>query len=244
MQRVDGRSPGELRPIQFDLGFNAWAEGSCLITVGFTRVLVTATIEEKVPPFWRGQGLGWISAEYGMLPRATHERNHREATRGKQQGRTIEIQRLIGRSLRAAVDLKALGERSILLDCDVIQADGGTRTAAITGGFMAMTQALLKLHKNTPFAAPPLRGWLGAISAGLTNGETYLDLNYQEDSQIGVDVNIVMTSHHELVELQGSSERGLFNRTQLFQMLDVVEAGIDQIVALERQTLPDGEKLM
>ncbi|AUW93040.1 ribonuclease PH [Sulfobacillus thermotolerans] len=244
IQRRDGRSNDAIRPVELQMGFNEWAEGSCLITAGHTRVLVTATVEDRVPPFVRGTGQGWISAEYGMLPRATNDRTFREATRGKQQGRTVEIQRLIGRSLRAAVNLKAMGEKSILLDCDVIQADGGTRTAAITAGFMALTQALLKIHKATPFTGKPLKDWTAAISVGLSMGEVYLDLDYHEDVQIGVDMNVVMTSQHQLIEIQGTAEHGLFSRQQLDLLLDFVEPGIDELVALERQALPEGALLI
>ncbi len=244
IQRHDGRSNDAIRPVELQMGFNEWAEGSCLITAGHTRVLVTATVEDRVPPFVRGSGQGWISAEYGMLPRATNDRTFREAARGKQQGRTVEIQRLIGRSLRAAVNLKAMGEKSILLDCDVIQADGGTRTAAITAGFMALTQALLKIHRTTPFAAKPLKDWMAAISVGLLMGEVYLDLDYHEDVQIGVDMNVVMTAQHQLIEIQGTAEHGLFSRPQLELLLDFVEPGIDALVALERQALPEGAQLI
>ncbi|SMC02678.1 RNAse PH [Sulfobacillus thermosulfidooxidans DSM 9293] len=242
--RQDGRSNDAIRPVDFQLGFNAWAEGSCLISVGNTRVLVTATVEDKVPPFVRGSGQGWVSAEYGMLPRATHERTMREAARGRQQGRTIEIQRLIGRSLRAILNLKALGEKSILLDCDVIQADGGTRTAAITAGFMALTQALTKIHKTSAFTTKPLKDWMAAISVGLHGDEVYLDLNYHEDSQIGVDMNVVMTSKHQLIEIQGTAEHGLFSRTQLDLLLDFVEPAIDELIALEKSVLPEGALLI
>lgn len=244
IRRHDGRSNDAIRPVELQMGFNEWAEGSCLITAGHTRVLVTATVEDRVPPFVRGSGQGWISAEYGMLPRATNDRTFREAARGKQQGRTVEIQRLIGRSLRAAVNLKAMGEKSILLDCDVIQADGGTRTAAITAGFMALTQALLKIHRTTPFAGKPLKDWMAAISVGLLMDEVYLDLDYHEDVQIGVDMNVVMTGQHQLIEIQGTAEHGLFSRPQLELLLDFVEPGIDALVALERQALPEGAQLI
>lgn len=244
MIRRDGRSNDAIRPVDFQLGFNAWAEGSCLISVGNTRVLVTATVEDKVPPFMRGSGQGWVSAEYGMLPRATHDRTLREAARGRQQGRTIEIQRLIGRSLRAVLNLKALGEKSILLDCDVLQADGGTRTAAITAGFLALTQALAKIHKTTAFTTKPLKDWMAAISVGLLGDEVYLDLNYHEDSQIGVDMNVVMTGKHQLIEIQGTAEHGVFTRAQLDLLLDFVEPAIDELVALEKMALPEGALLI
>lgn len=243
-ERTDGRPTSAMRPVSFELGFNAWAEGSCLVTVGQTRVLVTATVEDKVPPFLRGTGQGWVTAEYGMLPRATHERTHREAVRGRQQGRTVEIQRLIGRALRAAVNLDALGDRTVVIDCDVMQADGGTRTAAITGGFMALMQALLAVHRTAPFAKPPLQGWMAAISAGLRSGEPVLDLDYGEDSRIDVDMNIVMMSGHRLVEIQGTAERGQFDRRQLNRLLDVVEPAIDELIAMQRQGIPEGASLI
>lgn len=243
-KREDGRSNNTIRPIRLEMGYNAWAEGSCLITAGMTKVLVTATVEDKVPPFIRGSGQGWISAEYGMLPRATHDRTHREAARGRQQGRTVEIQRLVGRALRAALDLKVIGEKSILLDCDVVQADGGTRTAAITAGFMALLQALHRMKKTTGFSSPPAYGWMAALSVGLKNGIPMLDLNYHEDSQIGVDFNVVMISGGHLVEIQGTSEHGLFNRTELNKLLDVTEPAFEQVYSLERETFPEGAELI
>ncbi len=242
--RGDGRADNQLRAIQFTVGYNAWAEGSCLIDMGNTRVLVTATIEDRVPPFVRGTGQGWISAEYGMLPRATHDRTLREAARGKQQGRTVEIQRLIGRALRAAVNLKTLGERSILLDCDVLQADGGTRTASITAAYLALMQAVLKIHRITPFAVPPFKDWLSAVSVGLKEGHPLLDLNYEEDSHIDVDLNLVMTGRHQIVEIQGTGEHGWFNLDSLFDLIDVAQVGIDSIVAQQREAFPEGEILV
>lgn len=244
MERVDGRMADELRPMELTLGTNAWAEGSCLFKMGNTHVLVTATVEEKVPPFWRGNGQGWISAEYGMLPRATQERTLREAVRGRQQGRTVEIQRLIGRALRAALDLKALGERSILLDCDVLQADGGTRAAAISAGFMAVLQALHRMGQKTTFATPPVRGWMAAVSVGWHMGEALLDLSYIEDSHIGVDLNLVMNHRHQISEIQGTAEHGLFSRSQLNQLLDLAELGVDRIIELQQQIFPEGAGLV
>lgn len=244
MTRDYNRGPQAIRPVQFAMGFNAWAEGSCLVTMGMTKVLVTATVEEKVPPFLRNSGQGWVNAEYGMLPRATHDRTHREATRGKQQGRTIEIQRLIGRSLRASLDLKALGERSILLDCDVLQADGGTRTAAITAGFLAMLQAITRVHEKTPFATKPVVGWLAALSVGLEGKDALVDLNYTEDSRIGVDLNVVMLSGGQLVEIQGTAEHSLFDRVLLNQVLDAVEPGIGQLHQLQREAFPSGQQVI
>lgn len=244
MQRSDGRAADELRPLHLEMGTNAWAEGSCRIRLGLTEVLVTATVEDKVPPFLRGQGLGWVTAEYGMLPRATHERTMREAARGRQQGRTVEIQRLIGRSLRAAIYPKALGERSILIDCDVLQADGGTRTASITAGFLALLQALSRVRSRVGFNAPPVKDWLAAISLGLADGMPLLDLNYQEDSEIGVDLNIVMLGSHALVEIQGTAEHGAFDRDQFNRLLDLAEAGIDRLVAGGRAAFPEGAELV
>ena len=244
MVRGDGRAANELRPITFQVGYNAWAEGSCLIDMGNTRVLVTATVEDRVPPFVRGTGQGWISAEYGMLPRATHDRTLREAARGRQQGRTVEIQRLIGRALRAAVNLKAMGERSVLLDCDVLQADGGTRTAAITAADLALMQAMLKIHKTHPFTTRPFKDWLAAVSVGLKDGEALLDLNYAEDSHIDVDLNLVMTGRHQMVEIQGTGEQGWFNLDSLFDLVDLAQSGIDHMVEQERAALPEGEALV
>ncbi len=244
MSRSDGRTADELRPLELTMGCNAWAEGSCLIQLGNTRVMVTATVEDKVPPFMRGQGQGWITAEYGMLPRATQERTIREAARGRQQGRTVEIQRLIGRSLRAAVNAKALGERSILIDCDVLQADGGTRTASITAGFLALLQALSRLQQRVKFSAPPIHDRLAAVSLGIQQREVWLDLNYIEDSRIGVDVNVVMLGHHQLVEIQGTAEHGSFDRVQLNRLLDAAELGIDRLIAAGRAAFPQGDDLI
>lgn len=226
------------------MGVNAWAEGSCLLKMGNTHVLVCATLEEKVPPWWRGQGQGWLSAEYGMLPRATQERTQREAVRGRQQGRTIEIQRLIGRALRAALDLKALGERSILLDCDVLQADGGTRAAAVSAGFMAVLQALARFTGKTAFANPPVRDWFAAVSVGLYQGEALLDLSYPEDSQIDVDLNLVMNGRRQLSEIQGTAERGMLSRKDLNRLLDLGEAGIERILNEQRRIFPEGANLI
>lgn len=244
MQRSDGRTADELRPLHLEIGSNAWAEGSCRIRLGLTEVLVTATVEEKVPPFLRGQGLGWVTAEYGMLPRATHERTIREASRGRQQGRTVEIQRLIGRSLRAAIRPKVLGERSVLIDCDVLQADGGTRTASITAGFLALLQALARVRERAGFSSAPVKDWLAAVSLGLADGIPLLDLNYREDSEIGVDLNIVMLGSHALVEVQGTAEHGAFDRDQFNRLLDLAEAGIDRLVAAERKAFPGGTDLV
>ncbi|MCY0865719.1 MAG: ribonuclease PH [Sulfobacillus sp.] len=244
MVRADGRDALDIRPLRLELGFNAWAEGSCLITVGRTQVLVTATVEEKVPPFMRGTGQGWIQAEYAMLPRATQERTHREAVRGRQQGRSVEIQRLIGRALRGALDLSRLGERSVILDCDVLQADGGTRTAAITAGFMALWQALLSIHRKSPFHAPPLKGRLAAVSVGLQNGQPLVDLTYAEDSVIGADFNLVRLSTGDWVEIQGTAEHRLFSRTELDALLDAAEIGLSAIDMIQAETFPEGAVLI
>ncbi len=242
--RPDGRQPADLRPMRLNLGYSRWAEGSCLIEAGDTRVLVTATVEEKVPPFVRGTGQGWIQAEYAMLPRATQERTHRESVRGRQQGRSVEIQRIIGRSLRAALFLPRIGERSIIVDCDVLQADGGTRTAAITAGFMALWQALWTIHQKTPFEKPPLRARLAAISVGVKHGATLLDLSYAEDVDVDVDFNLVRLSTGDWVELQGTGEHSAFSRDQLNQILDVGTVGLDQIDAIQRATFPQGANLI
>ncbi|PSR22291.1 MAG: ribonuclease PH [Sulfobacillus acidophilus] len=242
--RPDRRARDELRAVKLELGYSRWAEGSCLIHAGGTIVLVTATVEDKVPPFVRGSGQGWIQAEYAMLPRATQERTHRESVRGRQQGRSIEIQRLIGRSLRAALYLNRLGERSIILDCDVLQADGGTRTAAITAAFMALWQAVHAMHKKTPFEKPPFRGRLAAVSVGLKNGESFLDLSYQEDVEIDVDFNLARMSTGQWVELQGTGEHSAFSREQLDQILDLGAAGLDRLDVIQRDAFREGAGLI
>ncbi len=242
--RPDGRKQDEIRPIHLEMGYNRWAEGSCLIEQGNTRVLVTATVEEKVPPFVRGSGQGWIQAEYAMLPRATHDRTHRESVRGKQQGRSIEIQRLIGRSLRASLYLHRLGERSIILDCDVLQADGGTRTAAITAGFMALWQAVDAIHQKTPFDKPPFRGRMAAVSVGLKAGQSLLDLSYHEDVDIDVDFNLVRLSTGDWVELQGTGEHQAFSRPKLDEILDLASLGLDEIDLIQQEGFPKGAKLI
>jgi len=242
--RPDGREPAQLRAVELEMGFNRWAEGSCLIQAGQTRVLATATVEDKVPPFVRGTGQGWVQAEYAMLPRATHERTHRESVRGRQQGRSIEIQRLIGRSLRACLHLDRLGERSFIVDCDVLQADGGTRTAAITAGFMALWQAVHGMHRRQPFERPPFRGRLAAISVGLKDGQGLLDLSYQEDVAIDVDFNLVRLSTGHWVELQGTGEHAAFTREQLDSILGLGAQGLDELDALQRHTFLPGEALI
>lgn len=239
--RADERQPFQLRSIQIDTDYLMHPEGSVLITVGNTKVICTATIEEKVPPFMRGQGKGWVTAEYSMLPRATGQRNIRESAKGKVTGRTMEIQRLIGRALRAVVDLDALGERTVWIDCDVIQADGGTRTASITGAFVAMTIALHKLFKNRKMNKYPIKDFLAATSVGiLEDNKVVLDLNYIEDSQAKVDMNIVMTGNGEFVEVQGTGEESTFSYDQLQLLLKAAQDGISEL--FERQRIAIGEE--
>lgn len=236
--RFDGRKKDELRQIEMIPGYIKHPEGSILITVGDTKVICSASVEDRVPPFMRGEGRGWVSAEYAMLPRATERRNIRESSKGKVTGRTMEIQRLIGRSLRAVVDLDALGERTIWLDCDVIQADGGTRTASITGAFVAMVIAIGKLHEATPFAKFPVKDFLAATSVGLLeNGDTALDLNYVEDSAAAVDMNLVMTGAGRFAELQGTGEEATFSEEELSELLALGKKGIQELVALQKDIL-------
>jgi ribonuclease PH len=235
--RPSGRAPDELRPVRFTRGFIKHAEGSTLVEFGDTRVLCTASIEDTVPPFLRGKGQGWITAEYGMLPRSTHTRSAREAARGKQSGRTQEIQRLIGRSLRAVVDLKALGERTITIDCDVLQADGGTRTAAITGGHVALVDACEALIRRRVLSASPLHGQIAAVSVGIVGGTAVLDLDYSEDSQAETDMNVVMNNGGAFVEIQGTAEGHAFRRHELDALLDLAAAGIGRLLALQSQAL-------
>jgi ribonuclease PH len=227
--RPSGRAPDQLRTLSFEPGFTKHAEGSCLVSFGDTRVLVTASVEDRVPPFLRGKGQGWVTAEYGMLPRATHTRGNREAAKGKQSGRTQEIQRLIGRSLRAVVDLKALGERQITIDCDVIQADGGTRTAAISGAWVALRLAVngLKLDKD------PIVKQVAAVSCGIHNGQAVLDLDYVEDSTAGSDGNFVLTSDGAIVEAQLTAEGETFDEEGLLRLLRLARIGCDQIFAAQ-----------
>ena len=231
------RQPGELRPLCITRQFTRHAEGSVLIAVGDTRVLCTASVEESLPPFLRGKGQGWVTAEYGMLPRSTHTRSAREAAKGKQSGRTQEIQRLIGRSLRAVVDLVALGERQITLDCDVLQADGGTRCAAITGAWVALADACAGLVAAGKLAANPLRDHVAAVSVGLYDGEPVLDLDYAEDSACDTDMNVVMTGGGGLVEVQGTAEGEPFSRRQLDSLIDLAGGGIMQLVLAQREAL-------
>ncbi len=237
MNRPSQRAYDQLRQISLQRHYTRHAEGSVLASFGDTRVLCNATVEEKVPPFLRGKGRGWITAEYGMLPRATNSRTAREATRGKQSGRTLEIQRLIGRSLRQAVDLKALGERCIRFDCDVLQADGGTRTASITGGFVALADAICGLRKSGALKTNPLRHQIAAISVGLYAGEPVLDLDYAEDSNAQTDMNIVMNDAPGFVEIQGTGEEAAFSHDELLAMTALASKGIEQLFALQREVL-------
>ncbi len=227
--RPSGRNLGEMRAVSIETGVTKHAEGSCLIRVGDTHVLCTATIEDRVPPFIKGSGLGWVTAEYGMLPRATNTRMRREAAAGKQGGRTVEIQRLIGRSLRAGVDRSALGERQITVDCDVIQADGGTRCAAITGGWVALKIAVNKLMKLGDVTSDPLTDPVAAVSCGIYAGQLVLDLDYPEDSQAGVDGNFIMTGSHRLIEVQMSAEGATYSREQMNGLLDLAEQGVAEL---------------
>ncbi len=224
--RTNGRAEEELRSIRLEPGVSKHAEGSCLARFGDTHVLCTASVEDRVPPHVLGTGAGWVTAEYGMLPRSTHERMAREASRGKQGGRTLEIQRLVGRALRAAVDLRQIGQRTITVDCDVIQADGGTRTAAITGGFVAMAHAVRRLRKQGTISANPVKRHVAAVSVGILGGAVCLDLDYDEDSTAEVDMNVVATGELELVEVQGTAEGKAFGRAQLDRMIDAALKGI------------------
>ncbi len=235
--RSGGRAADQLRPVRITRGYTVHAEGSVLIEFGHTRVLCTASVEEKVPPHKRGSGEGWVTAEYGMLPRATHTRGDREAARGKQSGRTQEIQRLIGRSMRAVFDLRKLGERTIHLDCDVIQADGGTRTASITGAFVAAQDAVNGLLAQGKLADSPITDHVAAISVGIQGGTPLLDLDYTEDSTCDTDMNVVMTGAGSFVEVQGTAEGVPFSRREMDQLLALAENGIAELVSLQRQSL-------
>jgi len=237
ISRSDDRSPAQIRSVKITRHYIKHADGAVLIEFGDTKVICTATIAEQIPPFLRGQGQGWLTAEYGMLPGSTHSRMQREAARGKQSGRTMEIQRLIGRALRAVVDLKQLGERTIQIDCDVIQADGGTRTASITGAFVAVHDAVGQLLKRQIIAASPIRDHVAAISAGIYQGVPLLDLDYSEDSSCDTDMNIVMTGNLDIVEVQGTAEGEAFNRKELNEMLDLAQQGIQELIALQKQVL-------
>ena len=235
--RSDNRNPDQMRPVKIVRDFITTAEGAVLIEVGNTRVICTASIEETVPTFMRNSGKGWITSEYGMLPRSTLTRSVRDATKGRQSGRTHEIQRLIGRSLRAVTDLERLGERTIWIDCDVIQADGGTRTASITGAFVALGLALEKLVEAGTLTSVPLRDFVAAVSVGVVDGEVLLDLNYEEDSRADVDMNFVMTAGHKMVEVQATAEHQVFDEQQLNKMLGLARQGVQSLIAKQQAIL-------
>ena len=235
--RPSKRAADELRPVQIVSDFTCHAEGSVLIRCGRTEVLCTASVEERVPPFKRGSGSGWVTAEYGMLPRSTHTRSSREAARGKQSGRTLEIQRLIGRSLRACIDLDALGERTITIDCDVLQADGGTRTASITGGWVALAIAVARQSAKKRLRNNPIHGQIAAVSVGIVDGEPVLDLDYPEDSSAETDMNVVMNDGGGYIEVQGTAEGHAFRRDELDALLALAEAGIAELVDAQRAAL-------
>jgi ribonuclease PH len=235
--RPSQRKPGELRPIAIERGYTRHAEGSVLIAFGDTRVVCTASVEEGVPGFLKGRGQGWVTAEYGMLPRSTHTRTDREAARGKQSGRTQEIQRLIGRSLRAVIDLQALGERTVKIDCDVIQADGGTRTASVTGAFVALHDAISKLRERGAIGASPIRDFVAAVSVGVYEGVPVLDLDYAEDSRCDTDMNVVMTGSGGFVEVQGTAEGRPFSEGQMQALIVLARQGIEQLIAKQKEAL-------
>lgn len=236
--RTDNRKPSEMRPVEIEPGYLKTAEGSCLISVGNTRVLCAASVEDTVPPFLRNSGKGWVTAEYAMLPRATARRTPREVVKGRPSGRTHEIQRLIGRSLRAVVDFTALGERTVLLDCDVLQADGGTRTASITGAFVALSLALRQLVAFGVLKSIPVRDYVAATSVGIVRGEPMLDLCYEEDSQADVDMNVVMTGVGRFIEVQATAEHSPFDDAQMGELLTLARAGVAQLVALQKKVAP------
>lgn len=237
MARIDGRANDEIRPVTITRNFNKYAEGSVLIEAGDTKVICTATVDEKVPPFLRGKGQGWITAEYSMLPRATEMRNSREIMRPS--GRTMEIQRLVGRALRSVVNLSALGERTVWLDCDVIQADGGTRTASITGAFFALADALKSLKEAKAIETVPIDSFVAAISVGIVEGEKLLDLRFAEDSKAQVDMNVVMTDKGQMVEIQGTGEAFPFTRQDLDDMLNMAQKGISELISIQKKILAD-----
>ncbi len=240
MMRASGRTADELREVVLEPGFNPQAEGSCLVRFGNTHVLCCATVEERVPPFLRNKGTGWVTAEYGMLPRSTHSRSPREAARGKQGGRTLEIQRLIGRALRAVTDLEAMGERQIIVDCDVLRADGGTRTASITGAYVALHQALAKLVRDGALPALPLTDAVAAVSCGIVGGEALLDLDYPEDSAAEADANFVLAGAGGIVEIQFTAEQKPLPETDLARLMTLAQSGIAQLVALQRAAVAAG----
>ncbi|WP_088033111.1 ribonuclease PH [Evansella clarkii] len=236
--RNDGRAANEMRKVEFIPDYIKHPEGSVLVSFGDTKVICSASIEDRVPPFMRGQGKGWVTAEYSMLPRATEQRNIRESSKGKLTGRTMEIQRLIGRALRSVVDLESIGERTVWIDCDVIQADGGTRTASVTGAFVAMVLAFNKLIKGETLAKMPVKSYLAAISVGIDEKEgAVLDLNYIEDSSANVDMNIIMTGEGEFVEVQGTGEEATFSRSQLNEMMELAEKGINELFAMQKEAI-------
>ena len=237
MQRIDGRNNEQIRPVKIIRNYLKHAEGSVLIEMGDTKVICTASVDDKVPPFIKGTGKGWITSEYGMLPRSTETRKPRESARGKIDGRTMEIQRLIGRALRSIVNLEKLGEITIYIDCDVIQADGGTRTASITGSFVALVDALYNLVQQEKLKEVPLNGYIAAVSVGIKDGEAILDLNYAEDSTCQVDMNMVMTDRGEFIEIQGTGEESPFNKTQLREMMELAEKGIQELIEIQKQSL-------
>jgi len=235
--RPDGRAPGEMRPVSIEPGVAAHAEGSALISLGQTRVLCAASVEDRVPPFLKGSGSGWVTAEYGMLPRATHTRSAREAALGRQGGRTLEIQRLIGRALRSVVELRGLGERTITLDCDVLQADGGTRCAGVTGACVALAMALARLVRDGKVLRWPMRETVSAISVGICAGQPVLDLAYAEDAEADVDCNIVATASGAFVEIQGTAERRPFSEQQLLTLLSLARSGLERLSSLQEKVL-------
>ena len=237
--RPSGRAPDEMRPIRITRGFTRHAEGAVLVEFGDTRVLVTASVEDGVPSFLRGKGEGWVTAEYGMLPRSTHTRSAREAARGKQSGRTLEIQRLIGRSLRAVVDLRALGERTVTLDCDVLQADGGTRTASITGAYVALADAMDALARRRAIGSSPLHGQVAAVSVGIVNGVPVVDLDYVEDSSAETDMNVVMNNGGGFIEVQGTAEGHAFRRHELDELLNLAAASCQRLFAAQSEALAE-----
>ena len=236
-KRPSGRSFNQLRSVTFELNATKHAEGSCLVKFGDTHVLCTASVDERVPSFLRNSGRGWVTAEYGMLPRSTNTRMDREASRGKQSGRTLEIQRLIGRSLRAVIDMESLGERQIRIDCDVLQADGGTRTASITGGFIALYLALANLQSNGLITTLPVLDQVAAVSCGIYNGQVLLDLDYNEDSDAGVDANFVLTGASKIIEVQATAEDKAFDKSEFNELLQLAEIGISQLVKLQKHAL-------
>lgn len=237
MERLDGRRPDQLRAVQITRNFTKYAEGSVLIETGQTKVICTASVEDKIPGWLRGQDQGWITAEYAMLPRSTHSRSQRESMRGKIGGRTMEIQRLIGRSLRSVVDLKRLGEQTIIIDCDVIQADGGTRTASITGAFIALVDAINWMIEHNKLAISPIYNFLAATSVGIVDGTPILDLCYEEDSKAQVDMNIIMTGDGKIIEIQGTGEEAPFTRDQLNQLYTLGEKGVSKLIGYQKDVL-------